>query len=420
MIPGIAEPEPTVTFDADVLGRNRGGEETMVRGLLDGLATLDLPFRVLAYLRDPSAFEARGRVQPVALPVGSNYARVAVALPRQLWRDRPALHHGNYVLPPGLPCPAVLTISDCSWARLGESMPVADRLAFRRFVPWSARRAARITTISQHARNDLLDLFDWLDPARVTVLPLAVAARFAPVPPDPGRFGLVAPYAVCLGAVQPRKNLARLLEAWATVQARGDRGDAVLAIAGRPKQEGGAYATLTDQLGIADSVRWLGYVADDDLPVLLAGARCLVFPSLYEGFGLPVVEAMATGCPVITSDSTSLPETAAGAALLVDPLAPTAIADAIARLLSDDAERARLRELGLARVAQLSWTRSAEVLAGVYSDVIAATATRGRAARPSAPTCTAPPASAPGRAARPPGPAPRAGRPRWRRCRADR
>ena len=102
MIPGMAEPEPTVTFDADVLGRNRGGEETMVRGLLDGLASIDLPFRVLAYMRDPAAFTPRGRVQPVALPVRSNYARVAVALPRQLRRDRPALHHGNYVLPPRL------------------------------------------------------------------------------------------------------------------------------------------------------------------------------------------------------------------------------------------------------------------------------------------------------------------------------
>ena len=372
----MAEPAPTVTFDADVLGRRRGGEETMVRGLLDGLATLDLPFRVLAYMRDPAAFAERGQVRPVALPVSSNYARVAVALPRQLRRDRPSLHHGNYVLPPRLPCPAVLTISDASWARLGESMPVADRLAFRRFVPWSARRAAHITTISHHARTDLLDLFDWLDPARVTVLPLAVDERFKPVAPDPGRFGLPESYAVCLGAVQPRKNLARLLEAWATVQARGEGGDAVLAIAGRPKQEAGAYATLADQLGIADTVRWLGYVPDDDLTVLLGGARCLVFPSLYEGFGLPVVEAMAVGCPVITSDSTSLPETAGGAALLVDPLAPTAIADGIARLLSDEPERARLRELGLARAAKLSWTRSAEVLAGVYTDVMSATARR--------------------------------------------
>jgi glycosyltransferase involved in cell wall biosynthesis len=372
----MALSEPTVTFDADVLGRRRGGEETMVRGLLDGLAALELPFRVLAYVRDPAAFEARGRVTPVAVGGGSNYARVAVALPRRLRRDRPALHHGNYVLPPRLSCPAVITISDCSWAHLSESMPVADRLAFQRFVPWSARRAAHVLTISDHARAELLELFGFLAPDDITVLPLAVDARFHPVPPDPGRFGLADPYVVCLGAVQPRKNLGRLLEAWATLRARGTLHGAVLAIAGRPKQDAPAFAAEAERLGIADAVRWLGYVPDADVPVLLAGARCLAFPSLYEGFGLPVVEAMAAGCPVVTSDATSLPEAAGGAAVLVDPLAPTAIADGIARLLVDDAERERLRELGLARVSTLSWTRAAAVLAGVYERVIAATARR--------------------------------------------
>src|SRR4051794_32721410 len=184
MIPGMPPTEPTVTFDADVLGRQRGGEETMVRGLLDGLASIDLPFRVLAYVRDVAAFPARGRVTPVALPVGSNYARVAYALPRRLPRARPGLHHGNYVLPPALPCPAVLTVSDCSWAHLGESMPVADRLAFQRFVPWSAKRAAHVLTLSEHARSELLGLFDWLRGGRVT--PGAPARRAALPAGGPG------------------------------------------------------------------------------------------------------------------------------------------------------------------------------------------------------------------------------------------
>ena len=138
----------------------------MVRGLLDGLASLDLPFRVLAYVRDPAAFPARGRVQPVALPVvvelRARRRRPAAAAARATGRRCTT---ATTCCRRGLPCPAVLTISDCSWARLGESMPVADRLAFRRFVPWSAKRAAHITTISEHARTDLLDLFDWLDPA---------------------------------------------------------------------------------------------------------------------------------------------------------------------------------------------------------------------------------------------------------------
>ena len=175
--------------------------------------------------------------------------------------------------------------------------------------------------------------------------------------------------------MQPRKNLARLLEAWATVQARGDGGDAVLAIAGRPKQEAGGYAALADRLGIADTVRWLGYVADDDLPVLLAGARCLVFPSLYEGFGLPVVEAMAAGCPVITR----IPPPCRRR-----PRAPRCSSTRSphrdrrrhrAPPVRRDGARAAARARA-ARAAKLSWTRSAEVLAGVYTDVMSATARR--------------------------------------------
>ena len=291
-------------------------------------------------------------------------------------RDRPALHHGNYVLPPRLPCPAVLTVSDCSWARLGESMPVADRLAFRGFVPWSAKRAAHITTISEHARTDLLDLFDWLDPARITVLPLAVDARFVPCRPTPSRFGLPESYAVCLGAVQPRKNLARLLEAWATVQARGDGGDAVLAIAGRPKQEAGSLRGA-GRPARHRRPRALARLRRRRRPARAAGGRAL--PRLPQPLrGLRPARRRGDGrrLPGHRSDTTSLPETAAGAALLVDPLSPTAIAEchhAAAGGRGGARAAARARP---GRAAKLSWTRSAEVLAGVYTDVMSATARR--------------------------------------------
>ncbi len=137
--------EPTVTFDADVLGRQPGrrGDDGArpARRARDRSTCRSASSPTCATSRRS---EPRGRVTPVAVPVASNYARVAYALPRRLRRDRPDLHHGNYVLPPALPCPAVLTVSDCSWAHLGESMPVADRLAFQRFVPWSAKRAAHV------------------------------------------------------------------------------------------------------------------------------------------------------------------------------------------------------------------------------------------------------------------------------------
>ncbi|MGA0122026.1 MAG: hypothetical protein ACO3KD_03335, partial [Gaiellales bacterium] len=134
-----------IAFDADVIGRRRTGDESVATGLLSALARRDdVPFTILAYVRDPAqvpeAITASGVVRPVTVAVGSNYRRVAVSLPARLRADRPLLYHGNYVLPPGLGCPGVVTVHDCSYHYAPELMPVADRVAFGRFVPWSVRR----------------------------------------------------------------------------------------------------------------------------------------------------------------------------------------------------------------------------------------------------------------------------------------
>ena len=393
---------PVIAFDADVLGRRRTGDETVTRNLLTALGRLDTPFRVLAYVRDPAHVPAeateRGVVTPVRVAVGSNYVRGAAALPARLRTDRPALYHGLYLLPPALPCPGVVTVADVSYLRTGAYMPRVDRAAFARFVPWSARRAARVVTPSEHARRDLLELVPGLDPDRVVALPWGVAADFRPVPGAAEevrrRFALDRPYALFLGALQPRKNLLRLLEAWAIRRVRSPEREELLVLAGAPRGEGDALDEVVARLGLEASVRRLGYVEGQDaLRVLLAGARLLAFPSLYEGFGLPVLEAMACGTPVRAGDATALPETAAGAALLVDPLAPAALADGLARLLDDDVEQARLRAAGLERAAALTWERTAERLVGVWGDVLAERGPDGgRAGRPGRSTPPVPPA----------------------------
>ncbi len=368
-----------IAFDADVIGRNRTGDETVATGLLSAVAARDdLPFTVLAYVRDPASvpetITASGVVRPVAVAVDSNYRRVAVSLPTRLRTDQPALYHGNYVLPPGLPCPGVVTVHDSSYRFASELMPRADAFAFGRFVPWSIRRAARVVTVSEHAREDVLRSVPELDPADVIVVPNGVSSTFAPDATAVDRvratWGLEPGFVLFIGALQPRKNLVRLLEAYARVR---DSRTAMppLVLAGDAKHDEADLAERIASLGLASDVRRIGYVQGEEaLRDLYAAAGVFAFPSLYEGFGLPIAEAMATGTPVLTSDVTAMPEVAGGAAMLVDPRSVAAIAEGLAMLLDDDVERARCRKAGLVRAAELTWSEAADRLVRVWQDVL--------------------------------------------------
>ena len=380
MIPGMAEPEPTVT-----VRRRRPRPPPRRRGD-DGARAAGRPRdarsavpRARLHARSGGVRRRAASVQPVALPVrlqlrarrrrpaAAAAARPAGAAPRQLRAAAAA------AVPGGADHLRRLVGAP---RRVDAGAPTGSPSS--RFVPWSAKRAAHITTISEHARTDLLDLFDWLDPARVTVLPLAVDARFAPVR---ARSAAASACPSRTRSASAPSSRARTSPACSR-PGRRCRPAARAATpcwrspAGRSRRPA-RYAALADQLGIADT-RALARLRRRRRPARAAGRRAL--PRLPEPVrGLRPARGGGDGGRLprrSRPDTTSLPETAAGAALLVDPLSPTAIADAIARLLSDEAERARLRELGLARAAKLSWTRSAEVLAGVYTDVMSATARR--------------------------------------------
>jgi glycosyltransferase involved in cell wall biosynthesis/GT2 family glycosyltransferase len=381
---------PIIAFDADVIGRQRTGDETVATGLLTAIAArTDLDFQVLAYVRDvakvPEAITESGVVRPVAVDIGSNYRRVAVSLPARLRADRPALFHGNYVLPPGLPCPGVVTVHDSSYRFAAELMPKADALAFGRIVPWSMRRAARVVTVSEHARLDVLKSLPALDPAKVIAIPNGVSAAYAPDPTAADRVraahGLEPGYVLFIGALQPRKNLLRLLEAYARV--RDTRGAMPpLVLVGNTKQDHDELAERITKLGLADVVHRVGYVEGEAaLRDLYAAAGVFAFPSLYEGFGLPIAEAMACGTPVLAADATALPEVAGGAAVLVDPLSVSAIATGLATLLDDESVRERCRTAGLVRAAELTWTAAADRLVAVWQKVLAESPQCQRAVR---------------------------------------
>jgi len=298
-------------------------------------------------------------------------------LPGMLRRDTPPLmHFPFYTLPWSLPCPAVVTIHDITFTLHPEWFPWRSRVAFGLFAPRSARRAAHVLTVSECSKRDIVERY-CVAPDRVTAVPLAAGETFSPRPPEEieaarRRHRLTHPYLIHLGSLHPRRNLERLLDAIAAVRrGGGSAGEVTLALVGRVEMPYASVEPMIRARGLEGTVKHLGYVPEEDLLALLSGAVALVYPSLYEGFGLPVLEAMACGTPVLTSGGSALKETAGDAALLVDPLKTEEIARGIRSILSDGALRARLREAGLARARSFSWRRTAEGTLAVYRRALA-------------------------------------------------
>lgn len=255
----------------------------------------------------------------------------------------------------------VVLIHDAAALRHPESYAAAYVAWQRAILPLVARRAVHVVTVSEFSRREIVTLLG-ADPQRISVIAGGVDERFDPaVDPEPARraLGLQRPYVLTVGSLIARKNLAALAPAAHRLDRLGI--DLVAAGGGRPQ--------LRAEADVA-GVRALGLVSERDLPGLYAGARALVLPSRYEGFGLPCLEAMACGVPVVAADRTALPETCAGAALLVDPDDREAIADALERAALDEQVRARLTAAGLRRAAPLTWDRSARAVDALLSGLV--------------------------------------------------
>ena len=306
--------------------------------------------------------------------------RVRLPLAVQTFAGRLDLFHSpDFVLPPvSGRIPTLLTVHDLSFVHYPETFPANLVAYLNRVVPWSIDRASHILADSHSTKRDLAAV--WNVPGdRVTVLHSGVNERFRPVADPAARAALRArynlgdrPYILAVGTVQPRKNYEMLVRAFRVAAAQQPHN--LIIAGGTGWLTEGLQAEIARQ-GLGDRVRMAGFVADDDLPALYSAADLFAFPSLYEGFGLPLLEAMACGVPIISSNASSLPEVVETggepAALLLPPQDEGAWAAAMLRLLGDAAARQQLVEAGRAQAARFTWPAAARQLAALYDSLLA-------------------------------------------------
>jgi glycosyltransferase involved in cell wall biosynthesis len=368
-----------IAIDARKLGDY--GIGTYVRNLLKQLSHQDQATEYVVFCRtsDLPAVEELGPNFRAVVEGSPAYSiREQLRVPLNVRRERAVLFHApHYVLPPLTPCRTVVTIHDCIHLRFPQYLPSRLGYAYARAALWTAaHRAARVITVSEASKRDILRYFR-IPESRIDVIHNAIDDRFweAPGPENMERvrqrYQLNAPFVLYAGNIKPHKNLERLIEAFHLLRQDPALRDVQLLIIG---DEVSKYATLRRAVHrhkLHKHVRFFGFVSHETLAALYRLADVFVFPSLYEGFGLPPLEAMASGTPVITSNVSSLPEIVGDAALLIDPREPQAISDAIRRVLNDAELRASLRTRGLARAREFSWERSIRRVRQIYGEVLA-------------------------------------------------
>jgi glycosyltransferase involved in cell wall biosynthesis len=367
------EPMNHILLDARTATDHFPGIGRYVVNLSQALTQI-APALGLVLLRDPSATATRltwpdlPRIACSASPFSIKQQWIVPRLVRQVGAK---LYHSPYYLMPYQPgVPSVVTCYDLIPLIYPEYFTGTQRLIYRLTHVLALRAARMVLAISEATKADLVRVFH-LDPQRIHVTPLAADSSFTPgtgaqIAAVHAKYVLPEQYVLYLGINKPHKNLGRLVQAWRVANLKAQVPNLKLVIAGQWDERYPEARRLAKELDLQDQVVFVGPVGEADLPALYSGAMLFVFPSLYEGFGLPVLEAMACGTPVICSNTSSLPEVAGNAALLVDPEDVTALADALRHATNDEELRQALRKKGLSQASQFSWEKTAQETLTVY------------------------------------------------------
>ena len=365
-----------IAIDAHSVGTELGGNESYATNLIEALAEIDSVNHYTLYVTRREALERFNNRWPnfvvrATLP-HTPLIRIPLTLSAELRKNPVDILHVQFTAPPFAPCPVVATIHDLAFEHFPQTFKRRSSMQLRLTVRHTARNASHIITLSEYSRRDIIETYG-IAPERISVTPASAPASFAPVTDEKelarvrDLYGIDGDYVLSVGAIQPRKNLSRLIAAYSSLrrtQAGGKLPQLVLV---------GKCAWLYDEtlrtikdLEVSNSVVLTGYVPEDHLPALYSGALFFVYPSYFEGFGLPPIEAMKCGAPVIVGNKTSLPEIVGDAGVLVDPFDVNDIACAMERLMRDSSFRSHLRAKGLERAKLFDWKETARRTLAVY------------------------------------------------------
>lgn len=361
--------------DAHAIGRHLTGNEVYIRSLLSALSARERDCELIAYVSvedERHNLSARIRTRRVA---ANPFVRLGCDLSAQVWRDRPDLLHVQYTAPLLCPVPIVVSVHDVSFLEHPEYFTPERAFQLRLTVGRTVQRAAQVLTVSEFSRAAILKVYGNLGEDKVSVVPNAAAPEFRPISRESAtaavreRFSVSGPFLLSVGDLQPRKNQVGLIRAFERLVRAYPQFPHSLVLAGKETWFTRRVRRAAVESGVADRIHFLGFVSDSELLNLYNACDVFVFPSFYEGFGLPPLEAMACGRAVVCSETSAMPEVVDGAALLFDPYSVDEMARAIADLLLDPDLRTRMERRGLQRAAHFSWQRAAQSTLDIYHAV---------------------------------------------------
>jgi glycosyltransferase involved in cell wall biosynthesis len=362
-----------IGIDAHALGSKSAGNESYYVQLLRALAAQQSNGdRYVIYFTHSGAEKQIPQCEQFCIKriwPANPFLRIPFAFPVECRRERLDVFHAQYILPPFCNSRSVTTIADILFESHPEFYSPVERTTFGLLFPWSARRSDYIITVSQFSKQEIVNRYR-VDPERVTVVYEAPREEFRPMDIHRCRETLAREYNVqgsfilYVGRINARKNLERLVEALSVLSGKGFAHE--LVIVGKQDWMADRVLQRVRDLSLESKIRFVGYVPADYLPIFYNAADLFVYPSICEGFGIPLVEAMACGVPIVTSFGSSLEEVASNAAVLADPYSVASIATAMERVLSDETFAGALRQKGLRRAGDFTEGDKAQKTIGVY------------------------------------------------------